>query len=446
MSSANIRFVRKTLVNNHATARRSAGRTKDVVESTDARRRPRICVLVTAPVSLKALYRGQFEFLQMHGLDITAVSAPGPELDALQDRGIRTHGVSMERVPSPIKDVASLCGLWRLFRRERFDLIHVSTPKAGLLGSIAATLAGNRAIVFTLRGRTYENSTGLRRMAFVWLDKLTCQLATRVIPISKSLADAVVTERICPPTKVRFLGSGSSNGIDASRFKPNKHSEMLAGDLKRQLGIAGSDRILLFVGRIRREKGVDEMLRACQPLLDRYTDLHLLLVGQYEPADPIDAASRSAIETHDRIHTCGWMDDPAAAYWASEFVVMPSHREGFGNVALEASAAGIPVVGFDVVGLRDAIEDQVSGILTPFGDVNRLRCAIELLLTDDDLRIALGRRGMRRVEACFRQEIIWEGLLDLYRDYVETPEMKHRGRVGFSSSLSPRCNVSRFQS
>ncbi|QDV65132.1 Putative glycosyltransferase EpsD [Crateriforma conspicua] len=374
----------------------------------------KLCVIVTASVTLSALYRGQFDFLINEGMQVTAVSAPGADLEEIEKLGVRVEPIAMEREPRPTRDLMSLYRLWRFLRRERFDIVHVSTPKAGFLGAVAARLACQPCIVFTLRGRTYENLSGLKRGLFAGLDRTTCSIAKLVIPICRELGDAVIREGICRREKLRFVGKGSSNGIEASRFHRDAEAEATATDLRKQLGIDNQDIVVLFVGRIRREKGVNELVEAMKPLLNHYPHLHMVMVGSPESSDPINSETEVEIKSNDRIHELGWLPNPERAFWTADIVAMPSYREGFGNVALEAGAAGLPVVGFDIMGLREAIEDGESGILVPLRDTQALQRALEQLIIAPDLRMSLGTQGCKRVHDHFRQQIIWNGLAELY--------------------------------
>ena len=380
-------------------------------------RRVRLCVIVTASVSLHALYRGQFKYLQANGFDVTAVSAPGAELAELERDGVRVHTIPIERNPHPLRDLVSLFRMWNFLRREKFDLLHVSTPKAGLIGALAGWLAGYRKILFTLRGRTYENLKGFRRRIFAAFDWIVCRISCCVIPISRGLARAAVEEGICLQEKIRFIGHGSSNGVDVSRFERDD-AEQRRTAFRNKLGIDQLATVILFVGRIRVEKGVEELIEASQSLLESHDGLHLLIVGDREDSDPLKPETLDYMTGHNRIKLAGWMPDPEDAFFASDIVAMPSHREGFGNVALESSAAALPIVGFDIPGLSEAIEDGHSGLLVPLGNADALATALETLVLNQELRRELGRQGRERVKTKFSQDQIWAELVELYRSLI----------------------------
>lgn len=374
----------------------------------------RVCVIATSPVTFAYLYRGQFKYMVQRGIAMTAVCSPGTALNNLKDEPVCTVAIPMEREPSPVKDLIALVRLWWFLVNNRFDIVHVSTPKASLLGAIAARLSGHRRLIFTLRGRAYENETGLKRWIFETLDRLICQLATRVNPICRELGDQIVREKLCSSRKIRLIGNGSSNGIDLKQFTRTPEIERKARMLREQYGIAADDLVILSIGRIRKDKGINELVRAFEALVESKPNIHLLLVGRTEDASPVDEEILQVIRSHPRIHHLEWQHDPAAAYAASDIMAFPTHREGFGNVALEASAMEIPVVASDIMGCRESVANGVSGILVPMQDVAALRNALERLIDDPQLRCRLGQQGRQRVEMHFRQEIIWEGLIAQY--------------------------------
>lgn len=380
----------------------------------------RLCILVTVPASFTYLYRNQFSLLRTNGIDVTAVCAPAPEMRVLEGEPARFITIPMMREPSPLQDIKSLAHLWWFFVNNRFDVVHVSTPKASLLGSIAALLSGHRRVIFTFRGRAYENYTGLKRRIFAAMDTLICRIAVRVNPICYELGRQIVKEGICRPEKIRVLGHGSSNGIDLDQFSATPQARREAIGLRKDLNIPVDALVILSIGRIREDKGINELVEAFVSLADAHDKLHLLLVGKYEHASPVSVRTRDLIQSHPRIHVSPWQQKPASAYAASDILAFPSYREGFGNVALEASAMELPVVASDIMGCRESVERDVSGLLVPPADAKALEVALERLVSNPALRASLGRQGRDRVEKLFRQEIIWQDLVKQYQDVMDS--------------------------
>jgi len=380
----------------------------------------RLCIIVTASVSLYGLYRSQWSYWIEQGFDVHGVAGPGPEHEMVRQMGVTTHAIPMERNPSPFKDLLSLIHLWWFLLFNRFDIIHVSTPKASLLGALAARLSGHRRLVYTLRGRAYENMTGLRRKLMTTCEWIVCRLAARVIPICRELGQAVVQEGLCPPDKIHFIAKGSSNGVDLDRFAQTDQNVRAGREIRQQLGIADDDLVVLFVGWLRRDKGINELVQAFQKLSAPYPGLHLLLLGQYEASDPLQQQVVRSIENHPRIHHLHWRSEPAPVYAAADIVALPSYREGFGTVAIEAAAMELPVVATDIMGCREAVENGNTGLLAPPRDVEALAAALRRLIEDPALRVRLGRAGRRRAELSFRQELVWQGIAELYEQLLSS--------------------------
>jgi len=395
----------------------------DVKRSRHVRVKPdrpiRLCIIVTAAMTLHHLYRGQFAYLRSCGIDVVGIAGPGPEHERVRAEGVTTHVIPMVRRPSLLKDAAALVRLWWFLLWHRFDIVHVSTPKAGLLGALAAVLSGHWRLVYTLRGRAYENMTGARRAVMSMFEWLVCTLARRVVPICRELGEVIVREGLCRAAKIRLIGAGSSNGVDLQQFSLRGDVVARGAAIRREFNIGDDALVILAVGRIRRDKGINELAEAFAEQAAGDDRLHLLLVGTDEPEDPISEAARQLLQTHSRVHRLEWMDDPAPAYAAADIVAFPTYREGFGNVALEASAMHRPVVASDIMGCREGVANGVSGLLVPVREAAALRNGLKRLIDDPPLRRRLGEQGRRRVEREFRSELVWQGLVAEYRRLVD---------------------------
>ena len=382
--------------------------------------RPRIVHVVTSDLAV-ALMRGQLQFLQQQGFDVTLISSPGRWLDTVGlTEHVRIVGVPMAREIAPLKDLVSLCRLWWIMRELHPDITNVGTPKAGLLAGCAAWLTRVPHRFYTLRGLRFETASGLRRRLLVFAERVACRLAHRVICVSESLRDKAIASGLTTRQRTVVFGSGSSNGVDASRYVPTPDVLRRAAELRCKLSIPPSAPIVGFVGRLTNDKGVPELVEGFSRLARKYPDLRLLLLGRFEAGDALSLKVRRRLEAHPRIILAGKVDDTAAYYALMDVLVLPSHREGFPNVVLEAYAAGKPVVAARATGIVDAVTDGETGLLYAIGDVAALVRCLQRLLNDKGAASKLAAAGQELVNRKFRQDMVWNALNEEYRRLLQT--------------------------
>jgi lipopolysaccharide/colanic/teichoic acid biosynthesis glycosyltransferase len=400
--------------------------------------RPRLVYVVTSALMVGKL-PGQLRYLHERGFDVTIISPGGEGLDRMAAvDGVRTVEVPMAREISPLADAVSLWRLWRTLRALRPAITNVGTPKAGLLGGLAAWLNGVPCRVYTLRGLRFETTKGLKRRLLIGAERLSCALAHRVVCVSCSLCETAIETGLTRREKTVVFASGSSNGVDVERFAPTPETLRDAAALRRAIGIPAVAPVVGYVGRFTRDKGIPELVDAFLALGERFPDLRLLLVGRFEEEDPLPVATRRILETNPRVILAGhreqahtgraadrrrqdWpVGDVGPYYGVMDVFVLPSHREGFPNVVLEAHAAGKPVVAARATGVVDAIIDGETGLLFPVGDVVALTSCVARLLQDREMAHRLGRAGQIRAESEFRQERIWEALWQQYVALLQT--------------------------
>jgi glycosyltransferase involved in cell wall biosynthesis len=378
----------------------------------------KICFVLTDPINLHSLYRDQFSYLTSRSVSVTAIASPGPEHEWIQEQGAKSIPIKIARNPELFSDLVSLIKIWFFFLFNRFDIVVVSTPKASLLGALAARLSFQNRLIFMIRGRAYENMFGFKRRLFRFFDILVCRLSHRVQSISKELANKYVDEGICPRHKIIVLGLGSSNGVDLSKFSPRLYLHK-KNAIRTNLSVDEEAFVFMFCGRVRRDKGINELVGAFR----RFTsDLRggansiLLIVGRYEDFDPLNTETRSFLENSPQVRFVQWARYVEQYFSIADVFVFPSYREGFGNVALEASAMELPVIAFDVVGCREAVDADRSGLLVEAFNEEALFEAMIDLYQDSDLRRRLGKYGRERIERYFDSELVWARLLDFYRE------------------------------
>lgn len=370
----------------------------------------RIVHIITIPESF-GLMRGQLAYMAAHGVAISAISSPGEALDALSQRErVPVYGVPMARRITPFADAVAVLRIYRVLRQIRPDIVHAQTPKGGLLGTIAAWLARVPVRIYHIRGLPLTVATGMRRALLRITERIACGLATQVLCVSHSLREVAVADGLCSAGKIKVLAGGSGNGVDADeRYNPQRtKSEREA--IRNALGIPRKAIVAGFVGRIVRDKGVIELTRAWSTLREEYPDLCLLVAGRFEDQDPIPDDVGAALRTDPRIRLVPWWDDMPSLYSAMDLVVLPTYREGFPNVPLEAAAMALPVVATNVPGCVDAVQDGVTGTLVPPRDPDALAEAIRGYLRDAERGRAHGRAGRERVLRDFRQPVVWDAL------------------------------------
>ncbi len=354
----------------------------------------RILIGVTADVSV-GLLSGLPQTLAADGWDVHVVSSPGERLDALGEvPGVTVHPLPMAREIDLRRDVRGLREWMRVIRRIRPDVVFVGTPKAALLGITAARLLGVRTRVYHLRGLRLETATGTLRRILSAMERLTIRLSTRTLAVSPSLRERVLALGLAPASRVVVLGRGSSNGVDVGRFSPDTPPVDIDG-LDPQVPVIG------FVGRLNHDKGLEVLADACRLLDEEGVTHQLLVVGG------VDGAELTAFARLRRAPiVLGAVADTAGYYPLMRALCLPTLREGFPNVVLEASATGVAVVTTDATGAVDSVIPERTGLVVPAGDAAELAVALRRVLEDPDLAARLGAAGRDFVVEDFRRESV----------------------------------------
>ena len=346
---------------------------------------PPILLGVTDSQTCLAL-KSRVRALRAAGFRVVLVSSPGKLLDeTAAGEGVERFAIPMHRKIAPLADLISLARLWLLLGRCRPCMVEFSTPKAGLLGSLAAWLRGVPSRVYMLRGLKLETATGPKRTILLWAERLAAACAHVVLCNSESLRARALALRITRSAKLHLLGEGSSNGVDTERFRPG------GTEVRERLGGPPGAPVVGFVGRLTGDKGVPELIEAFDRVLREQPGARLLLVGWFDAAeDALSEETRTRIESHPRIHCTGFVNDPAPYYRAMDVMVLPTWREGFPNVVLEAAATSVPVVTTFCTGARDSVVPEVTGVLIPPGDSAAISEAVLGLIGDPARRRRMG--------------------------------------------------------
>lgn len=370
----------------------------------------------TVPGSLDTFCRGLLSELQQEcGYEVVAVSSPGDRLDTLAAReGVRAVAVPMERHISPLKDLKSLWRLVRVFRRERPAMVHSMTPKAGLLSMMAAWICRVPVRLHTFTGLVFPTATGLTQKILVFTDRLTCACATHIVPEGEGVRNDLTSYRItAKPLKV--LGHGNVRGIDLERFDPSLPEVMDSAAKIRKEGVF----TFIFIGRLVRDKGINELVSAFTELNREIPDTRLILVGEQESElDPLSPETMESISGCASIEAVGRQNDVRPWLAASDALAFPSYREGFPNVVIEAGAMGLPSVVTDINGSREIVSHGVNGVIIPTRDRDALLTAMRNMIgqREDTAKMAAAARPM--VAGRFEQSFVRKCLKDYYREIL----------------------------
>ncbi len=376
----------------------------------------KIIRITTVPLSLDVFCRGFLRELSDE-YEVLAVSSPGPLLSVVAEReGVRTAAVPMQRRPAPARDLASLFHLVRLFRKERPDMVHSMTPKAGLLAMMAARMTRVPVRLHTFTGLVFPYATGLRRSLYRLTDRVTASCATHVVPEGEGVkADLVRFGITRKPLEV--LGYGNVRGIDLKHYDRTPDVMAEADGIRRRFGIGQDSFTFVFIGRFDVDKGLGELLQAFTYLLGDHPESHLLLVGGTEDGTAtLPAEILGMMDSSPRIHLSdGWVEDVRPWLAAADVLVHPSYREGFPNVVIEGGAMGLPSVVTDINGSREIISDGMNGLVVPPKDSSALCNAMKRLAEEPALTASLAGTARMTVSERYEQGYVRNCLRAYYR-------------------------------
>ncbi len=389
-------------------------------------RKPKLIRITTVPISLDILLKGQLGYMSAF-FEVVGVSSSGTELEKIKEReGIRVEAVEMTRKVTPFRDLKSLWNLYRFLKIEKPEIVHTHTPKAGLLGMIAAKWAGVPIRMHTVAGLPLMEATGLKRKLLNFVEKLTYRSATHIYPNSKGLYEFILNENFTSKSKLKIIGQGSSNGIDTEYFSPKQISEYQIAELKSELGIQKEDFVFVFVGRLVKDKGINELVQAFSNLKllsaveDQTSNLKLILVGPLESElDPLLPETLQEIQTNPDIISVGFQQDVRPYFAVSDCLVFPSYREGFPNVVMQAGAMGLPSIVTDINGCNEIILENENGMIIPVKDENAIQEAMAKLKSNKDLYANLKINSRPSITSRFEQKRIWDELKLEYQKLLQ---------------------------
>lgn len=377
--------------------------------------KPRIVLGVTSATSLN-LMRGFPEYLAAEGWDVHLVSSAGAESEAMATNpAVTVHVIRMRRNPSPLIDLAGLFAWLRLLRSLRPQVVMAGTPKAGLLGIVGAALSRVPVRIYQVRGLRLETAGGMLRRLLWLLEWVTFKASTSALAVSDSLRERVTGLGLVSPAKIVVLGGGSSNGVDLARFRPSDDSDAEGTRLRHELGLGSTVPVIGFVGRLNRDKGTHVLMAASRILEQRGWDHQILVVGSPEDSDMADDVERTK-----SARPIGAVADPVPYFRLMDILCLPTLREGFPNVVLEAAAVGVPTVTTDATGAVDSVVNGETGVITEAGNPQALAEGLLVLLANPSRRGEMGSNARERVSALYRREVVWRNVSDFMEGEVSS--------------------------
>ncbi|MEN2283753.1 glycosyltransferase family 4 protein [Algoriphagus sp. SE2] len=376
--------------------------------------------ITTVPLSLKLLLAGQMKFMKEKGMEVLMVSSDGREVaQVLKNEGCRLEVIPFTRQITPIQDLKCLWQLYQLFKREKPDIVHTHTPKAGILGMLAAKMAGVKVRIHTLAGIPYMATEGGRKGLLEKVEKYTCQYATEIWPNSHGLKKFVLEENLCSEEKLHIIGKGSSNGVDLEKFNRNalKENHLVAATMRILPG--ENDFVILYVGRLVKDKGIEELVSAFTNSKIE-SKSKLVLLGSFEQdLNPLSPETIQTITDHPRIVQIDWSDHVAHYMALADVLVHPSHREGFPNVLLEAGAMQLPIICSGIIGNTDIISQQKTGLIFPVKDAAVLKEALEFAYVKRDKMAQMSMALYEEVMLNYSRPQIHQEIYDRYIELLK---------------------------
>lgn len=368
----------------------------------------------TVPTTMESLLNDQLRMVNEH-YEVVAVSSPGKEMQVLWEReGIRTIEVPMERRISPIKDFISLIRMIRVFAKERPYMVHSMTPKAGLISMLAGWMTRVPVRMHTFTGLVFPTATGWKQRLLMCTDWLTCACATHVNPEGEGVKRDLMMYGITKKP-LQIIGNGSICGVDMAYFDRTE-SVMKQAVAYREEGCF----TFCFVGRIVRDKGINELVSAFVRLHEKYPQVRLLLVGPFEKElDPVLPETEKAIQNHPAIRFMGFQPDVRPFLVASGTLVLPSYREGFPNVVLQAGAMGLPSIVTDINGCNEIIIPNENGVIIPSKDEEALYQAMENFLFYPEEIQRMAKKARPLIASRYDRKVLWEALLKAYKRLID---------------------------
>ena len=361
----------------------------------------KVCQLCAVDFTVEKFLLPLIDGMEAKGWQVTTICSDGPAIPVLSKKGYRFRTVPIARSMHPIKAIRSIIALYKVFREEKFDVIHVHTPVAALLGRIAAALAGKSFVIYTAHGFYFHDEMPpAKRNLFVFLEKFAGKFTDFLFCQSSEDAQDAVKEGIMPANKVLAIG----NGVDDAKFNPSKYRESISENRK-SVGIPENARVVGIIARMVKEKGYQELLEASIHLAERHPDFYLLVVGGKLASDHDqaidDILEKARVKMGNRLVEVGFRSDTPMLLSLMDIFCLPSYREGLPRTIIEAMMMAKPVVATDIRGCREEVVHGKTGLLVPCKDSLQLELALEQILMDRQAAERMGAEGQRIANELF---------------------------------------------
>jgi len=380
----------------------------------------KIVRVTTIPLAFEKLLENQLSFLKSF-YDVIAVSSDEKKLKKFaKSQGVKWYSIKMTRKITPIIDLISLFKMYFFIRREKPDIIHTHTPKAGVIGMFAAYIANVPIRIHTVAGLPLLETTGIKRIILNFVEKLTYKFSTKIYPNSYGLKEIILKNNFTVKNKLKIIGNGSSNGIDTNYFNPDLISKEQNQILKSNLKIQKTDFVFIFIGRIVGDKGINELVEAFNLFSKETSKTKLLLVGNFEDElDPISKSSKNIISNNDKIILAGYQNDVRPYFSISDVLIFPSYREGLPNVVLQAGAMGLPSIVSNINGCNEIIENNINGLVIKVKCIDAIYDAMIKITSDELLFNKLRLNSRDSIKIKYEREALWGMLLKEYENLTK---------------------------
>lgn len=380
----------------------------------------KIIRITTIPMALRYLLPGQMNYMKENGFEVLMISADGKNLkEVIENERCRHIVVPMTRKITPLQDLKCLIQLINIFRKEKPDIVHSHTPKAGLLAMIAAKLTGVKIRIHTVAGLPMVVEKGLKKLLLKTVEKVTYAFANHVWPNSNSLLQYIKENKFTSPEKLKIIGKGSSNGIDTNKFNVESLNPDLLKDIKSSINYSEENIYLLYIGRLVKDKGIIELVNVFVSLQQEFLLLKIILIGDFEESlDPLPKTTLEEIKNNTSIIHVRWTDRVEYYLRLSNIFVFPSHREGFPNVLLQAGAMRLPIICSSIMGNIDIVRDNETGLTFKCQDEIKLKNKIILALNEPGQINKMANKLYQMIITSYNREMFWQTMLSEYKKLI----------------------------